>query len=179
MNNDPTHLQWSPPISGVCTSPELRFQQLFKEYIRQHRKTLPTQYDKIWAVVNKTLEAHHLKNYVQLNVPMQADNVDWTFKMSWNNGIQQVLEPMPLAFRRPLKIIDTANIWNGRLNILADKNDFKCTAVISEKPNNDNIEAYYQAVDILNDVKSMRKVITENEVSEYIPEIENDLANVF
>ena len=109
---------------------------------------------------------------------MRAANVDWKFKMGWNNGIQQVLEPMPLAFKRPLKIIDTANIWSGWLDILVDRHNFKCTAVVSEKPNNDNIEAYYQAFEILESVQSMRKVITENEVPEYIPEIENDLAQV-
>lgn len=178
VNNDPTCLQWSPLISGVCTSPDQRFEQLFNEYVGQHKKNPPTQYDKIWAVVDKALEAHQLKNHVQLNFPMRAANVDWKFKMGWNNGIQQVLEPMPLAFKRPLKIIDTANIWSGRLDILADRHNFKCTAVVSKKPNNDNIEAYYQAFEILENVQSMCKVITENEVPEYISEIENDLAQV-
>ena len=176
VNEDPTWLQWSPLISGVYPSPERRFEQLFNEYVGQRRKNPHTQYNKIWGAVDKALKAYHLENYVQTNFPMQAANVDWTFKMSWNNGIQQVLEPIPLALKRPLTIIDKANVWSGRLDILAKEHNFNCTAVISNAPKGATVGAYNQARAILESVDSMRKVITENEVYEYMPEIRNDLS---
>ena len=107
--------QWSSPIAGICSIPEQRFEQLFNKYVGVSKTHTRTEYDTIWGVVRDELKKHDLYNRVQLDFTMQAANVDWPFKISWNNGIRQVLEPIPLAFQRPAKIIDNANIWSGRL----------------------------------------------------------------
>ncbi len=171
-------LQWSSPIAGVYPKPEELFESLFGEYVEVHKTETFTEGDIIWNVVRDALEKHDLFNRVQRNFTMQAANVDWPFRMSWNNGIRQVLEPIPLAFQNPKTIIDRANIWNGRLSLLAKENKFQCTAVISNAPTGQTTatEAYYQASKILENVDSMRKVITTEEVYEYMPEIRKDLS---
>ena len=176
--NDRSCFQWSSIMSGISPIPEGRFEQLFNEYVGGHKTHTPTESDSIWGVVRGALEKHDLLRRVQLNFAMQAANVDWPFSMSWNNGIRQVLEPIPLAFQNPKTIIDRANIWNGRLSLLAKENKFQCTAVISNAPTGPTTatEAYYQASKILENVDSMRKVITTEEVYEYMPEIRKDLS---
>ena len=53
--------------------------------------------------------------------------------------------------------------------------NFKCTAVISNAPTGSTTEAYNEAYATLRSVHSMRNVITENEMSDYIYEIKKDL----
>ena len=174
VQKDLSCFQWSSPIAGICSTPEQRFEQLFGEYVGVYKTHTPTEADIIWGVVRDELKKHDLFNRVQFDFTMQAANFDWPFKMTWNNGIRQVLEPIPLTFQRPVKIIDNANIWRGRLSLLAKDHNFKCTAVISNAPTDSITEAYNEAYSILRSVDSMRKVITENEMSDYIHEIKKD-----
>ena len=130
----------------------------------------------IWSTVLKALKAHDLEEHVQFRVMMKAASFDCPFKMGWNNGIPQVLEPISLNLGDPVEIIDTANTWSGRLSILAEEHTFKCTAVISPADKYVNMTAYNQAYAILKNARPMRKVITENEVNDYMPEIRQDLS---
>ena len=174
LPKDVSCFQWSSPIAGICSKPEQRFEQLFNKYVGVYKLHTPAEYDTIWGVVRDELKKHDLYKRVQLDFPMQAANFNWPFKISWNNGIRQVLEPIPLAFQRPRKIIDNANIWSGRLALLAKVHNFKCTAVISNAPTGSTTEAYNEAYAILRNVHSMRNVITENGMSDYIHEIKKD-----
>ncbi len=167
--------QWSSPIAGICSKPEERFDELFNKYVGVYKPNTPTEADIIWHTVRSELKKHDLNKHVQFDFTMKAANVDWPFKMSWDNGIRQVLEPIPLTFQRPAKIIDNANIWSGRLDLLAKDHNFNCTAVISNNPTGQNTDAYYEAYAILENAPSMRKIITKNQMPNYIPEIKQDL----
>ena len=167
--------QWSSPIAGVCSEPEERFNELFNKYVGVYTPHTPTEAEIIWRTVRSEIKKHQLDRYMEFDFTMKAANVDWPFKMSWNNGIRQVLEPISLTFQRPAKIIDNANIWSGRLDLLAKDHQFNCTAVIPNNPIGSTTEAYYKAYEILQDNPSMRKIITKNQMPDYIHEIKQDL----
>ena len=175
LPRDLSSFQWSSPIAGICSIPEQRFDQLFNEYVKVYKTPTYREYDSIWGVVRGELKKHDLVEHVQLDFPMRVADVSWSFKMSWDNGVRQVLEPIPLMYQKSAQIIDKASVWNGRLSFLSKSHDFKCTAVISNAPTDSTTEAYNEAYAILKNARSMRKVITENEMPHYIHEIKKDL----
>lgn len=179
VREDASCFQWSSLMSGISTIPEQRLDQLFEEFVVFRKSPGPVQRRNkrvIWSTVLKALKAHDLEEHVQFRVMMKAASFDCPFKMGWNNGIPQVLEPISLNLGDPVEIIDTANTWSGRLSILSQENTFNCTAVIAPADKSVNIKAYNQGYEILKDACSMRKVISENEVNDYMPEIKQDLS---
>lgn len=179
VREDASCFQWSSIMSGISTVPEQRLDQLFEEFVIFRKSQAPVQRRNrrvIWNTVRKALKAHDLEKHVQFSVIMKAASFDWPFKLGWNNGIPQVLEPISLAHQDPVEIIDIANAWRGRLSILAKEHNFKCTAVISPANESVNMTAYNQAYGLLKNARAMRTVITEDEVNDYMPEIKQDLS---
>ena len=179
VREDASCFQWSSLMSGISTIPEQRLDQLFEEFVIFRKSHEPVQRRNkrmIWSTVFKALKAHDLEKHVQFRVIMKAASFDCPFRMGWNNGIPQVLEPISLTLGDPVEIIDIANAWSGRLSILAEDHTFKCTAVISPADEYVNMTAYNQAYAILKNARSMRKVIREDEVNDYMPEIKQDLS---
>ena len=179
VREDASCFQWSSIMSGISTVPEQRLDQLFEEFVVVRKSHEPVQRRNkkmIWNTVRKALKAHYIDKLVQYHVTMKAASFDWPFKMGWDNGIPQVLEPISLTLPDPVDIIDKANAWGGRLSILSKDNTFKCTAVISPADEYVNMAAYNQSYAILKNARSMRKVITEDEVNDYMPEIKQDLS---
>ena len=166
-------------MSGISTIPEQRLDQLFEEFVIFRKSPGPVQRRNkrmIWSTVLKALKAHDLERHVQFRFTMKAASFDCPFKMSWNNGILQVLEPISLTLQDPVEIIDIANAWSGRLSILAEEHTFKCTAVIPPADKYVNMTAYNQAYAILKNAQAMREVIREDEVDDYMPQIKKDLS---
>jgi hypothetical protein len=174
--------QWSQVISGISTNPEDRLDRLFEECVTFHeslgrrRSPQPRNERMIWKTVHQAVKAHHLEDHVRLNFPMKSASFEHSFKMGWNNGIRQVLEPISLGLRKPVEIIDRANIWSGRLFNLSKGNDFGCTAVLAPRDEHVDMTAFNHGLQILKDAPSMRGVIIENEVNDYMSEIKKDLA---
>lgn len=173
--------QWSQVISGISTNPEDRLDRLFEEFVTFHeslgyRRSPQLRNERmIWKTVHQALKAHHLESHVELGFTMKSTSYEHSFRMGWNNGIRQVLEPISLGLRKPEQIIDKAHIWSGRLLNLSTGNEFGCTAVLAPWDKHVDRTAFNRGIEILKDAPSMRKVITENDVSDYMSEIENDL----
>ena len=106
---------------------------------------------------------------------MATTNFDYLFKMGWNNGTRQVLEPISLAFGTR-EIVDKANTWSGQLFNLSKDNDFDCTMVLAVPDEHIDMTAFNQGLAILKGARSIRKIITEDEVNDYMSEIEKDLS---
>ena len=179
VREDASCFQWSSLMSGISTIPEQRLDQLFEEFVIFRKSPGPVQRRNkrmIWSTVLKALKAHDLERHVQFRFTMKAASFDCPFKMSWNNGILQVLEPISLTLQDPVEIIDIANAWSGRLSILAEEHTFKCTAVIPPADKYVNMTAYNQAYAILKNAQAMREVIREDEVDDYMPQIKKDLS---
>lgn len=182
VREDASTFQWSQVISGISANPEDRLDRLFEEFVTFHeslgrrRSPHPRTERMIWKTVHQALKVHNLENHVQLNVTMRSDSFGHSFKMGWYNGMRHVLEPIALGLREPAGIIDRANIWSGRLFNLSRKNKFRCTAVLAPRTEHVDLTAFNDGVQILKDAPSMREVITEYEVDDYMSKIKKDLA---
>lgn len=181
---DASCFQWSRLMSGITQDAEKRFEDLFEEFITFHESSVaphhldvyhPRSEPEIWNHVRHVLEVHHLKGRVEYGVKIEAPNYDHLFKMGWNNGTRQVLEPISFALKDPRNIVDKANIWSGRLFNLSKGNEFGLTAVIS-RPENENMEAFNSSWAILKGSDSIREIITEDELDDYMFEIKKDLS---
>ena len=181
VREDASTFQWSQVISGISTNPEDRLDRLFEEFVTFHaslerrKSSQPRNGKMIWKTVHQAVKAHHLEDHVQLNVTMKSDSFGHLFKMGWYNGTRQVLEPISLGLRKPTEIIDRANTWSGRLFNLSKDNEFECTAVLALPGEHVDTTVFKQGRQILENARSMRKVIIENEVNDYMSEIKKDL----
>ena len=181
VREDDSCFQWSPLMYGVTANPREQLGELFEEFVTFHeppgRRRLPRPRNErmIWKTVHQALKAHHLESHVELGFTMKSTSYEHSFRLGWNNGIRQVLEPISLGLRKPEQIIDKAHIWSGRLLNLSTDNEFGCTAVLAPWDEYVDRTAFNRGLEILKDAPSMREVITENDVNDYMFEIENDL----
>ena len=184
VREDASCFQWSRLMSGITHDVERRFEELFEEFVTFHESSVvqfycdayhPRSEPQIWKHVCHVLEVHHLDRRVEYGVKIEAPNYDHLFQMGWNNGTRQVLEPISFALKKPAGIVDKANTWSGRLFNLSKSNDFGLTAVIAP-PGVDNMDAFNDGLAILKDARSIRKIITEDEVDDYMSEIKKDLS---
>jgi hypothetical protein len=179
VREDASCFQWSRLMSGISTDPEERFNQLYEEFVTFHESFKSPQRRSesvIWKGVRQALKKRHLESRVQFNVKVEATDFDYLFKMGWNNGTRQVLEPISLAYRYPAEIVHKANTWSGRLFNLSKDNDFGCTIVLAPPGEHVNMTIFNQGFAILKGASSIRKIITEDEVNDYMSEIEKDLS---
>lgn len=177
VREDASCFQWSRLMSGISQDAERRFEELFEEFVTFHDSPVTHQRrsDKeIWKYVRQMLRRHHLEESVQYGVKMEGRSYHYSFRMGWNNGIPQVLEPISFALKDSTRIVDKANTWHGRLFNLSMSNNFGFTAVVAQ-PHSGKMKAFNDGLAILNSAKSIRKIITEDEVSDYMSEIKNDL----
>lgn len=183
VREDASCFQWSQLMSGISENAERRFEELFEEFVTFHESPVAVHghevhrrrtEKRIWKDVHRALIVHHLNDRVQYNVKIEAPSYHYLFKVGWDNGSRQVLEPISFALKEPEKIVDKANIWSGRLFNLSKSNDFGLTAVIAP-PGKDNMEAFNDGWAILKDANSIYKIITEDEVHDYMSEIAKDL----
>lgn len=177
VREDASCFQWSRFMPGMTEDAETRFKELFEEFITFHESPAVYHHNekKIWTYVRHALKAHHLHSRVQYDVELEGASYRYSFRMGWNNGIPQVLEPISFALKKPTSIVDRANTWSGRLFNLSKSNTFGFTAVVTP-PRTDNMEAYNDGWQILNGAKSVRKIITEDELDGYMSDIKNDLS---
>ena len=183
VQEDASCFQWSRLMSGISKDAEERFKELFEEFVtfyespaasRDHEALSRRSEPEIWKNVRQALKAHYLDKRVDYDVRIEAPNYDHIFKLGWNNGTRQVLEPISFALKDPTRIVDKANIWSGRLFNLSKGNNFGLTAVIS-RPGNENMEAFNASWAILKSANSIREIITLDQVNDYMSEIAKDL----
>ena len=181
VREDASCFQWSRLMSGISKDAERRFDELFEEFVRYHESPpashLRSSVTGIWKEVQHALKLHDLDRHVRYNEKIQAPNYDYTFRMGWNNGMRQVLEPISFALKEPKRIVDKANTWSGRLFSLSKDNTFGFTAVVAP-PENGNMEAFNDGLAILNGAKSTRAIITEDEINDFMFEIEKELISL-
>lgn len=178
VREDASCFQWSRLMSGISKNAEGRFKELFEEFVTSHEPPAVHQRHsetEIWAHVDHALKVHLLDRRVEYGVKLETPSYHYSFRMGWNNGIPQVLEPISFALKKPTSIVDRANTWSGRLFNLSKSNTFGFTAVIAP-PENDNMEAFNHGWEILKGARSIRKIITKDEVDDYMSEIASDLS---
>ena len=177
IREDASCFQWSQLMSGISDDAETRFAELYAEFVTYQEASAHSRRrseTNIWRDVRRALRVRRLDSRVEFDVNMAAQSYQYSFKMGWNNGRRQVLEPISFALKDPATIVDKANTWIGRLFNLSKDNTFGFTAVVAT-PEKDKMKAFNDACHILNGARSLREIITEDQVDDFMDDIQNDL----
>jgi hypothetical protein len=178
IKEDSSCFQWSSVKSGMVESPEKRFKQLVGELIarHEHKDVYERRKDsRILRNIEDSLEQYGLIPQLRKTRNFSSAHISFEFKLSWQNRVPQVLQPISFDYENGGDIINKALIWNGRLQALRKGPTFKMTGVVAPPRNLNYQDQYDDAFAILSEAPNVRKIITEDEFESFIPEIEHDL----
>ncbi len=175
---DASCFQWSEVMGGAVTDPEARLAQLVKEFIERHEGAGPRQRRDetgIWARMEALLAERDLLPSLLSGVELAGENYSYRFRVGWRNSVPQVLEPVSFDYLKGAEVVDKANTWSGRLFNLAKRSQFQMTGVVAAPDRRDLLHAYEQALAILRGAPNVRTVVTEEQLSGFIPTIEREV----
>jgi hypothetical protein len=173
LPEDSSCFQWSEVMAGIASDLNGRLNQLFAELVERHEARGARQRrDEMEVWTGQGLLAR-----IDTQVEVKAPSFSYQFRAGWMNGVQQVLEPISLDYLAKSEVIDKANSWCGRLlNLSKSEHAFQFTAVVS-KPDRPELQATFeQALRMLREAPQVRRILQEEEVPEFLPLIEKDLA---
>lgn len=179
VRDDASCFQWSQAMGGISAEPEAELQDLVAELVERHEVRSSRQRRdeaEIWSNVEQRLRARGLLQRVQSSVEISSPNYAYKFKTGWQNGVRQVLEPISFDYLSAPDVIEKANTWSGRLLNLGKAADFQMTGVVAPPQRVDLLPVYNQARAILADMPQVRRLLTEDELDLFLPEIERDMA---
>lgn len=175
---DNSCFQWSQVMSGISEDPEKRLEQLFGDFVGRNDPELPRERQdegSIWRRVFERTSYHGLASKIERDVRIATARYFWDFKMGWKNGIPQVLEPVSLDLTDSDRIKEKSNSWVGRLQTLGKSNAFKMTAVVSAPRDLALLSAFEDSCAILGDSPSIRRVISEKELDDFLIEVKAEI----
>jgi hypothetical protein len=171
--------QWSETMGGVTSDAEERLQKLYAEFITRHesRHDRPRREEKeIANALIDRLRRHGIESRLEKDVSIKSSKYEYKFKLGWQNGTRQFMEPISFDYLEKESVIEKANKWVGRLYNLKDAESFQLTGIVAAPQQRRLANAFNQAVEILKDAPNVREIIREEKIEDFIPEIEKDLA---
>lgn len=172
--------QWSSVFTGLAENLDNRLANLYAEYVTANEESAGrTRRDEneISRSIEQALVRSGLHNRVSHGVKIATSHYSYEFSLGWQNGTQQVLEPISLDYLSPTDIVEKANTWSGRLYNLSKSADFRMTGVVAP-PSTDRARAAFEdALAILNSAPNVRRILLENDVLELTADIERDLSH--
>lgn len=172
--------QWAAAMGGITLDPSQRLNQLFAEMIERHEDQHDSTRRDEAAVMKGVVERfrqHGIAAKLSENVEIKGGKYSYKFKYGWQNGNRQVMEPISFDYEDKKLVIEKANRWAGRLyNLRQAEDDFQMTGIVAPPQDPHLTEAFNQAIEMLNDAPKVRKLIREDQIESFIPEIERDLA---
>lgn len=183
--DDGSCFRWSSIMGGITEDVDIRFEQLQRELILKHesRSRKRTDESDIAHTIEDCLGRYNVLARLDRDIKIVGQNYDFSFKLGWQNGVRQVLEPLSLDYLAHREMADKANIWCGRLLSLSRNTTtpFKMIGVVSKPPcanENGLLDGYHKALEILTNAPSMRKIISEEDVASVVPIILQDMVAV-
>ncbi|MBM3924513.1 MAG: hypothetical protein FJ320_00760 [SAR202 cluster bacterium] len=121
-------------------------------------------WESIRTQQNKSQAGLSAGRYLTQGVTIKSDAYQYEFKLGWQNGKQQVLEPISLDYKKGGDIVDKANTWAGRLLELSRKSEFEMTAVITSPTPRSNLRDHNRAKQLLSRAPQVRMVVESEEI---------------
>jgi hypothetical protein len=176
---DSTCFGWSKAMGGIADDAELRLEQLLSEFVTSRDATAPRERRdeaQIFDRIDETLSRRGLAGRLSYGFEIYGQDYSYRFRTAWVNGQRQVLEPISFDYLNATEVVEKANTWSGRLLNLSRGAQFQMTGVVAKPTRRELVEAYDQAVAILRQAPSVRAVVPEEELEQFVGEIEQDLA---
>jgi len=173
-----SNFRWSSIRYGTCKDLQSRLETVFEEYVGQFERTpIRRRIDdqSLWQTVISDPSVEQLKNRIETGVTIANELYQYSFQAGWVNGHRQVAEAISFDYIDPQEMIEKANKWRGRLEVLSQENDFSLTATITDPPAGLSKVPYEKARKILSEDKRVREVFTQSEVDKFAHQIAADL----
>lgn len=183
LSHSPSCFQWSEPMGGITDDPAMRVKAIFVNIVDRHyekqERTRRSEYD-IYRSVHRRLFARlkqiDLKKEIHEDVKVEGEHFGHTFKLGWQNGTSQFLEPISFDYTQGHELVEKAYVWSGRLTDLGRNQEFKMTGVVAPPREHALFGHYEEAIKILKESPRVREIVPEDEFDQFVPEIERDLA---
>jgi iron-sulfur cluster repair protein YtfE (RIC family) len=182
--NDGSCFQWSTIMGGMSSTPEKTLDYLFDDLIIKYNNKPPSNSvhvddHKILTNIKTHLQGASLINEMQKEVEIKSPYFKYKFSYGWQNGHKQVIEPISFDLQKEHEITEKAIKWSGRLLNLGKENptEFQMTGVVASPKDEKLQEAFYHAIKIVESAPYVRKLILQDELKNFIPEIRKDIAS--
>ena len=173
--------QWSVVMSGRHARPDTRLDALFQEFVLKYdeRVIRPRRDDDaIGDAIDNRLRNRHLVERLESAVVVRGEHdYQWVFRRGWHNGMRQVMQPISFDYEQAYDVVEKATHWRGRLITLAQASQFQMTGVVAPPSDPSLTDSYHRALAILSSQPNVRKLVPENELDDFLPEIERDLSH--
>lgn len=175
---DDSSLQWSPVGAGLTSDPQKTFDQLYHRFITRYDR--PSQRRRSDEDVWRPVEAKLKEQGVQVSLKSKrvhgsTDTVD--FRHAWKNGRWHVYEPLSFDLSDADNIKDKARRWLGHLSAVkvGATEDVQVHFLVGRPQSASLVPAYKNAVDILRQVPFDNRVFEEDEIDDFVHEIEDEV----
>ena len=173
-----SNFAWSSVRFGACSDLKNRVHEVFHEYVgRMEEKDPRDRIDNtvLWSTVAEHPRVKAVLEAIDKPTPLETDNYSHTFRGSWMNGHLQVVEPISLDYVNSKEMLEQAVKWHGIVKVLENRNDFRLTALVTNRPDGLPGEKYDQAVELLSSINLVRAVIPASEAERFGALVEQDL----
>lgn len=175
---DDSSLQWSSVGAGLTSDPQKTFDQLYHRFItRYDRPSLRRRSDEdVWRPVEAKLKEQGVQvSLGSKRVHGSTDTVD--FRHAWKNGRWHVYEPLSFDLSDADNIKDKARRWLGHLSAVkvGTTEDVQVHFLVGRPQSASLVPAYKNAVEILRQVPFDNRVFEEDEIDDFVHEIEDEV----
>ena len=169
---------WSPILRGVAPSVRRAVDEVYRQQV-EHWAPVAKKQRRDDADLWRDFTGHEsfrpIASVIGPGVQLSGPDYSYRFKTGWQNGRQQVAEPISLDYVNPSEAVEKASLWAGRLFALqAGPTDFSLTPIVTEPPAG-NRKLYDQAVRILEKAPRVRLVLRESQVAHFVGIVRGDL----
>ncbi len=170
-------MQWSSEMFGITDDAAQEVKNIFADMIARH---------EVHNERKRRTEAHLARDMAEKfrqggiekeltrGVEIATHEYAYKFEFGWQNGVKQVLEPISFDYVNKERMDEKVNKWIGRLDGLKEET-FQMTGVVAPPQDANLTEAFRQAIRRLENAPHVRKILREDEIESFIPEIKNDI----
>ncbi len=171
------NFRWSAVRYGVCPDLAERVDEVFGDYVAKHEQTGRDRIDddRLWKGVNESAAMRRVAHHVDKPKVISAQGFTHTFRASWVNGTTQVAEPISLDYVTPSGMVEQAVHWKGIIGVLAEAQDFRLTAIVTDPPTDDSLAKYNAATALLLSDARVRAVIPASDADRLAQMVREDL----
>lgn len=180
LNEDSTSLQFSDIYTAVnvfensqqaieqFTKILLPNTDIKKEIDRHNENYIKRRF--LDCLIKRDINPEHRLSY---NKHVATKSISLNFELAWKNGITHLVKPLSFDLTEGTLIQNKSVTYFGYLNLLNDYAKLnKCTFdLLLSKPQDEKLVPYYNnALDILNDAKAPKTIITDETFEDYSDE---------
>jgi len=175
---DDSSLHFSQSGAGVTSDPAKTLSELFERYVERYseKRGHAARDDKeVWRFFRHPLEEKRVTKYLQSHTIVSND-YEYEFEHAWKNHQWRVFEPVSFDLENAHSIKDKAAKWLGRAMALQNpKEEFRLYLLLGKPMQEELIQAYTKAENILNRITIDKVFVREHEAESFANSVQHEI----